>query len=301
MKTKTTLLLLLISISSLGQSIEFNDPAFKANLISNVGLNTDGNDEIDIAEANAFTGDLRVSYMSDLSGIEYFTNLNKLECYYSTLTSLDLSQNTMLTNIRITWTPIKALDVSNCSLLEHLQVFETNITTLDVSENQALQSLECNGNDLLQVLNVSNNPDLIAIYCSYCSLEELDVTSCTSLLGLDCRNNNLKSLDMRNGNNLQITSTDNVRLSSNNSLTCVSVDNPEFSDEMWLDKSWVTVYSSNCLTGIQERQRISNNEISAVYDLRGARVDASRLRIKGFYLIKSKDGRTEKRVVSNDF
>lgn len=298
MKTKTTLLLLLISISSFGQSIEFNDPTFKANLVSNVEINTDGNDEIDIAEANAFTGDLRLSYMSDLSGIEYFTNLNKLECYYGKLTNLDLSQNTMLTDIRITWTPIESLDVSKCPLLEHLQLFETNITTLDVSENQTLQLLECNGNDLLQVLNVSNNPDLIAIYCSYCSLEELDVTSCTSLLGLDCSNNNLTSLDMRNGNNLQITSTDNVRLSNNNSLTCVSVDNPEFSDEMWLDKSWVTVYNSNCLTGIQERQRISNDEISAVYDLRGARVDVSKLRTKGFYLVRSKDGRTEKRIVN---
>lgn len=300
MKTKTTLLLLLISISSFGQSIEFNDPAFKANLVSNLNINTDGNDEIDITEANAFTGDLRLSYMSDLSGIEYFTNLNKLECYYGKLTSLDLSQNTMLTDIRITWTPIESLDVSKCPLLEHLQLFETNITTLDVSKNQTLQLLECNGNDLLQVLNVSNNPDLIAIYCSYCSLEELDVTSCTSLLGLDCSNNNLTSLDMRNGNNLQITSTDNVRL-SNNSLTCISVDNPEWSETTWVNKDNIAVYSSNCATGIQERQRISNDEISAVYDLRGARVDVSELRTKGFYLIRSKDGRTEKRVVSGEF
>jgi len=300
MKTKTTLLLLLISISSFGQSIEFNDPAFKANLVSNLNINTDGNDEIDITEANAFTGDLRLSYMSDLSGIEYFTNLNKLECYYGKLTSLDLSQNTMLTDIRITWTPIESLDVSKCPLLEHLQLFETNITTLDVSKNQTLQLLECNGNDLLQVLNVSNNPDLIAIYCSYCSLEELDVTSCTSLLGLDCSNNNLTSLDMRNGNNLQITSTDNVRL-SNNSLTCISVDNPEWSETTWVNKDNIAVYSSNCATGIQERQRISNDEISAVYDLKGARVDVSELRTKGFYLIRSKDGRTEKRVVSGEF
>ena len=301
MKTTTTLLLLLISISSFGQSIEFADPVFKAQLVDNPDINTDGNDEIDITEANAFTGDIKLFYMNDLTGIEYFTSLNKLECYYGKLTSLDVSQNTMLTDIRITWTPIESLNVSNCPLLEHLQVLGTNITTLDVSENQTLQSLDCSGNDLLIALNVSNNPYLLTIDCSSCSLEELDLTSCTSLSSLDCSINKLESLDMRNGNNMLMSTTDNVRLSYNNLLTCVSVDNPEFSDAIWLDKNWITVYSSNCLTGIQVRQRISNGEISAVYDLKGARVDVSRLRTKGFYLIKSKDGRTEKRVVSDDF
>ncbi len=297
MKTKTTLLLLLISISSFGQSIEFNDPTFKANLVSNVDLNTDGNDEIDIAEANAFTGDLKLFYMNDLSGIEYFTSLNKLECYYGTLTSLDLSQNTMLTGVFITWTPITAMDVSNCLLLENLQIIGSNITALDVSENQTLQTLDCSGNDLLQILNVSGNPDLLTIDCSSCSLEKLDITNCTSLLSLDCSINKLKSLDMRNGNNVLMSHTDYVRL-SNNSLTCISVDNPEWSETTWLDRNDIITFSSNCLTGIQELHQINTKDISAVYDLRGARVNVSKLRTKGFYLVRSKDGRTEKRIVN---
>jgi len=181
-----------------------------------------------------------------------------------------------------------------------MQIIGSSIAALDVSRNQTLQTLDCSGNVSLLDLNVSNNPNLLALDCSSCSLEELDITGCVSLISLDCGENNLESLDMRNGNNMLMTYSEYVRL-SNNSLTCVSVDNPEWSETTWANKDNIAVYSSNCATGIQERQRISNDEISAVYDLRGARVNVSELRTKGFYLIRSKDGRTEKRVVSGEF
>ena len=60
--------------------------------------------------------------ISNLTGIEYFTALEKLECYYNQLTSLDVSQNTALT---------------------YLECSYNQLTSLDVSENAELNTLNC--------------------------------------------------------------------------------------------------------------------------------------------------------------
>ena len=78
---------------------------------------------------------LRDQNISDLTGIEDFTDLTYLDCEINGLTSLDLSQNTALT---------------------YLQCDDNQLTILGVSQNTALQTLEC-GNNQLTSLDVSQN------------------------------------------------------------------------------------------------------------------------------------------------
>lgn len=52
-----------------------------------------------------------------LKGIEYFTNLEQLVCYWNMISEVDLSHNTKLKRIAIMYNPLDVLDVSSCPYL----------------------------------------------------------------------------------------------------------------------------------------------------------------------------------------
>lgn len=256
---------------SFGQIIEFKDPVFKSYLVSNLALNTNLDTNITEEEARAFTGDIKVMYATDLSGIEKFPNLNKLECYYGDFTSLDLSQNTKLTNIKMTHTPITELDISVCPLLESLTIVGLDLITLDISKNPTLKYLTCN-TETLTKLDASGNPNLQVLNCNSCSLTELDVSSCSSLKQLYCIGNGLRSLDLRTGNNVIMNSPDDI-ITTGNYLMCISVDNVEWSEATWTSKDPGTLYSEDCTLGIQELKFDQHDKGVVIYDFLGRTIN----------------------------
>ena len=78
----------------------FPDAVFRSYVSAN--FDTDGSGYLSAAEQAAVTEiDVNRTGVTSLQGIEYFSNLRKLVCYLDTqLTSLDLSQNTELTEIQ---------------------------------------------------------------------------------------------------------------------------------------------------------------------------------------------------------
>ena len=102
---------------SFGQNINIPDANFKNYLINNSNINTNGDSEIQVSEASAFTGAIECSSqnISDLTGIEAFTALTYLVCYNNQLTSLDISNNTALTLLSFSNNQIISLDFyKNC-------------------------------------------------------------------------------------------------------------------------------------------------------------------------------------------
>jgi hypothetical protein len=76
--------------------VEMIGDAFR-NVLIDVGVDTDGDEEISVTEAEAVTY-LGVSdeNISDMTGIEAFVNLNSLYCCSNQITTLDVSNNTEL-------------------------------------------------------------------------------------------------------------------------------------------------------------------------------------------------------------
>ena len=83
--------------------------------------------------------------IADLTGIGYFTALNRLICEDNKLTVLDVSKNTALT-------------ILDCG--------RNQLTALDLSHNTALKMLWCNVNQLTS-LDLSHNTALTELYCTY--------------------------------------------------------------------------------------------------------------------------------------
>ena len=163
---KLLLLLLALPLFSFGQNVNIPDANFKAYLVGNTDINTNGDNEIQVSEASAFNGWLDVfdENISNLKGIEAFTALTSLDCWGNQLTSLDVSNNTALTSLVCGHNQLTSLDVSKNTALTKLTCGGNQLTSLDVSNNTALTYLACRGNQLTS-LDVKNNTALTYLAC----------------------------------------------------------------------------------------------------------------------------------------
>lgn len=146
--------------------------------------------------------------ISDLTGIEDFTALRSLWVDENSLTSLDVSNNTNLDDLNCSSNSLTSIDVSDL----------TNLSSLDISNMSNITSID-----------LSNNTDLLSLRASNTGLTSLDLKAFTSLLTLDVRDAQLTSLDLRNGNNTNMT----VQFDGNFDLTCVSVDDVDYANNNW--------------------------------------------------------------------
>ena len=254
------------------ESTSISSPSFEKALID-IGIDSDGvlNGVILNSDISAITYlSLEDNNISDLSGIENFTGLKKLDCYnnrltsidisknkalkefncrYNQLTNLDVSQNTALTSLLCTGNQLTNLDISQNTILATLGCSNNQLTSLDVSQNTTLTQLYCSDN-LLTSLDVSQNTDLIELFCFYNQLTSLDISQNGALTELYCNDNQLTSLDVKNGNNSILVK---FNATANNNLQCIVVDNETAANlgntpyNVWV-KDMSTVYAKNCDT-----------------------------------------------------
>ena len=208
---------------------------------------------------------LDVSYktITDLTGIEDFSNLTSLRCGHNQLNFLNLN-NPLLQSLFCINNQLTSLNVSKCLNLKTLWCFSNQLINLDITKNIALEFLFCYDNKLTD-LDFLNNTSLIAIDCSKNQLTSLDVSNNKTLSSLDFNNNKLTSLDITKNSNLihlychenQLNSLNlkngtntnfaTVNFKNNPSLTCIQIDNKTNSDTNWsLWKDSTTSFSENC-------------------------------------------------------
>jgi Leucine-rich repeat (LRR) protein len=203
--------------------VNIPDPKFKAILVGDTLINTDGDAEISFIEAGAYTGEIHADTVETLIGIEAFTNIGSLRSVYSTVTSLDISKNLALRIISIQNGKLSNLDLSKNVALEYLELYHNNLTSLDVTNNVLLKSLGVMSNQLTS-LDISKNVLLLDFYCDFNQLTSLDVSKNILLVNFYCGSNHLASLDLSKNADLgvlncianQLTALD---VSTNTALT----------------------------------------------------------------------------------
>lgn len=141
--------------------------------------------------------------ISNLKGIEFFTNIWLLECYYNNLTTIDLSNNKKLSYINCHHNQLKELDVSGLPLLKTFYCGHNALPSIDVSKNEKLEDFDCQDNHL-DTLNVSQNKELVKLSCGTNNLTELDVRENKKLKELSCYESKLSNLDLRNQTELEV-------------------------------------------------------------------------------------------------
>ncbi|HRG59613.1 MAG TPA: PKD domain-containing protein [Bacteroidia bacterium] len=221
--------------------VSIPDVNFKNALLANPYINTNSDNEIQCAEAAAFTGYLNVqlSNIADLTGIEAFISIDSLNCSSNQLTNLNLSSNTELIFIQCFGNQLSSLNISGLANLQVLYCYLNNITSLDLSTNSSLIVLNCNANQLSN-LNTSANPNLISIGCGSNQLTSINVSANPLLTTFGCNNNQISSLNLQNNPLIGTLGCDNNNISyldlsnltqlddlgaSNNQLTYLNIQN----------------------------------------------------------------------------
>jgi hypothetical protein len=287
---KLLLILLCLPFIGFGQLTYVPDDNFEGYLENNGMGNGISDDSVNTASIDTVPFlDVSGQSIYDLTGIEAFTDLTEFYCFENQLTSLDVSNNTALTSFDCHSNQLTTLDVSNNIALTYLDCNLNQLTSLDVSNNTALTVLGCGVNQLTS-LDVSNNTALTVLGCSYNQLTSFDVINNTDLYFLNINNNNqLTSLDVRNGNNTSMPSLDTE---NNPNLGCINVDDPVYSSTYWTSIDPQHYFSNNCsATSIQEHT--TNKELLKVADLLGRETKETNQPL--FYIYD--DGTVEKRIV----
>lgn len=127
---------------------------------TNIQIDSNNDGEIQESEAlNVYELYVNQALISDLTGIEAFTNLTLLYCYSNNLTTIDVSNNTNLVDLNCSSNNLTAIDVSSNTNLVDLNCMSNDLTTIDLSNNMNLYSMIIDSNDISS-LDFSNNPSI---------------------------------------------------------------------------------------------------------------------------------------------
>ena len=181
----------------------FPDANFRNHLMNYEGYSKGYITSSDVASRTSFLY-LNNRRISDLTGIEYFTNLEQLDCSDNFISgTFNLLKLTKLNYLHCEKNHIRALNLP--ASMETLVCSDNWMTSLDLTGLSKLKHLDCGSNDFtslqvngfsnLYTLECNNNKNLTSLTCNNNkALYSLNVENCTALQTLDCHNNNLDYL-----------------------------------------------------------------------------------------------------------
>ncbi|CAM3422793.1 hypothetical protein FLLO111716_09415 [Flavobacterium longum] len=127
------------------------------------------------------------------------TNLEYLYCPNNQLTALDLTGLNALQLLWCSQNALTALDISGMTTLRELHCDNNSIPVLNTTGLVNLERLFCRNNQI-PVLDLNGLTKLVQLDCAGNLLTTLDASTCTDLvLSIDCGNNQLQTLFVKNG------------------------------------------------------------------------------------------------------
>ena len=207
--------------------------------------------EIDISDCSEYKLGLEYNNAVSLKGIEYFPNLEKLDCSQNSIEKLDVSKLKNLKELRCNNNLIRKLNVKNNSKLKLLycagnklkgidlskninllefSARENKISKLDLSANKKLNFISVTQNKLQKIVLRSQNK-LKEFYCARNRIKHLDLKHNKKLKSLDCLNNKIEELDIKH-----LSQLDYLRC-SNNKLKKLDLRKNKLLTRLYCDKN----------------------------------------------------------------
>ena len=190
--------------------------------------------------------------ISDLKGIEFFTELTILDCSDNCLDHIDISANTKLKTFRCSggnagyfdeendeWITdnqmdIERLDLSYNTALTDVDVSDIGLREIDVSMLTELDSFLCDNNDIAS-FDFSNNPKITVISIRNSNVSSVTFGDNPLLKNLDVAFNDLTELDLSSMEGLMYLSATENRLGSIDVSACPILMSLEVEDNELTD------------------------------------------------------------------
>ncbi|WP_075344382.1 hypothetical protein [Tenacibaculum agarivorans] len=248
MKKYYTLVLLWCIGTTISNAQEFTpiqDDSFEQALVDLNIDDTPGDGQVRTSAIAGLTSlDISSKGVSNMSGIEAFVSLTELYASDNAFSDINLNTLTNLQVLNLNNCPITNLNLNGNSSLRHLDVEGGgNLTSIDFSNNSFLEHINLN-NNLLSNITWINLSSLRELHLNNNNLTALDLSTLTSLNSFSARENNLNFLRVNNGNNTTLMS---FEIMNNPNLSCISVDDADFSTANWTSIDTQMYFSNyNC-------------------------------------------------------
>ncbi len=131
-------------------------------LITKDYINTNGDNEIQVSEAIAYTGNVGGyagslgNPITDATGLEAFVNITAINFGGQALTTLGLSSNPLVEMAILNYNDITSINLDNNLVLESVSLEFNNLNEVDVSNNAILTRMVLNNNENLTQVNLAN-------------------------------------------------------------------------------------------------------------------------------------------------
>ncbi len=188
----------------------------------------DGDNKLTPEEIHAVTEiSLSDEQIKNITGIQYFTNVEDFACRGIQVLKMDLRALEKLTTFYCFSAPkcSQILLPSNLSRLKDVEISNTLVTSLDLSDatdmgkfraddNDNLEEVNLTGCEELESLYLNNDPKLTTLkapdlphlttfYCNKSGFTDLDVSAFTGLSFLSCNGGKFTTLDLTENRNLR--------------------------------------------------------------------------------------------------
>lgn len=207
---------------------------------------------------------LQSKNLTDLKGLEYFSNLTVLSINFNPIQNLDVSQNKKLENLYyealsshgIILNGTGVLDLSQNNQLKYLRIVRCGLTNINLSNNLILETLDLSNNQLQEInLNYNINLRTLEIGSNTALSGTLDLSKNRELTRISFSGNrqltglNLTGLNKLESLNVRVNGLTSIDLSTNVSLKTLIIDDNK-----------LTALDVSALINI-ERIDAQNNEI----------------------------------------
>lgn len=213
MKKNYLLILILLFSAFKAQIVNIPDANFKAKLLSanttngvainssnqNIIIDINGDNEIQVSEA-LNVSKLNIpgqagSMITDLTGINQFSNLTSLIAFNNALVNLQISGLSNIEVINISNNTLTTLSLNNLSGLKTVSFANNQVSTFSATNVPNLQILSCSGNQL-STLDISIFPNLKNLECNNNLLTTLTLNNNNYLLSIVAANNQLSNISL---------------------------------------------------------------------------------------------------------
>jgi hypothetical protein len=252
------------SMNCNAQYITLPDANFANFIAANYPTAVNGSLQLDTNVAKTITGTFNAAQknLSDVTGIEYFININRLYLSGNKLTFLpDLSRLTQLIRLHVDTNKLTTLpDLQAMTSLQYLWCHYNKITSLPSMANMtSVQSFFCQRNLLTSLPDITGMSSLNHFICSDNLITALpaDMSSLISLNRLLCTNNNLTSVDLTS-----IPNVKEVHLRNNNLSNFPNITGMTQLTELHLDgNNFVVLPDLSSFTNLTN-VRLENNNLT---------------------------------------
>mgnify|MGYP004560517611 FL=1 len=139
---------------------------------------------IDVSGTESAKGSL-----TSLNGIELFKALTTLKCNFNSLTSLDLTSNTELTELNCQDNKLRQIKIDGLAKLKKFYFGNNQVLLdIDISSCVALETITF-PNCGIETIDVSKNPNLTMINAYFNNLESIDISKNLKLTSLRVSDN----------------------------------------------------------------------------------------------------------------